>query len=83
MDYTVHVILQARKLEWIAIPFSRESSQPRDRTQFSHIEGRFFTSWATREAWTGETQEKKTPLGYKIMEENKSWWEMKIICLFV
>ena len=50
MDYTVHVILQARKLEWIAIPFSRESSQPRDQTQFSHIEGRFFTSWATGEA---------------------------------
>ena len=30
MDYTVHGILQARKLEWVAFPFSRGSSQPRD-----------------------------------------------------
>ena len=50
MDYTVHGILQARILEWAAFPFSRGSSQPRDRTQVSHIAGRFFTSWATREA---------------------------------
>ena len=34
----------------VAFPFSRGSSQPRDRTQVSHIAGRFFTSWATREA---------------------------------
>ena len=50
MDYTVHGILQARILEWIAFPISRGSSQPRDRTQVSCIAGRFFTSWATREA---------------------------------
>ena len=43
-------ILQARILEWVAIPFSRGSSQPRDQTQVSHIAGGFFTSWATREA---------------------------------
>ena len=43
MDYTVHGILQARMLEWVAFPFSRESSQPRDRTQVSHIAGIFFT----------------------------------------
>jgi len=49
-DHTVHGILQARILEWVAIPFSRESFQPRDQTQFSHITGGFFTSWATREA---------------------------------
>ena len=41
---TVHGILQARILEWVAFPFSRGSSQPRDRTQVSHIAGRFFTS---------------------------------------
>ena len=55
-DYTVHGILQARKLEWVAFPVSRGSSQPRDRTQVSFIAGGFFTSWATREAqeyWTG------------------------------
>ena len=50
MDYTVHWILQARILEWVAFPFSRGSSQPRDRTQVSHIAGGFFTSWVTREA---------------------------------
>ena len=49
MDYTVHRILQARMLEWVAFPFSRGSSQPRDWTQVSHITGRFFTSWARRE----------------------------------
>ena len=49
MDYTVHGILQARILEWVAFPFSRGSSQPRDRTQVSSTAGRFFTSWATRE----------------------------------
>ena len=48
--YTVHGILQARILEWVAVPFSRGSSQPRDGIQVSHITGRFFTSWATREA---------------------------------
>ena len=50
MDYTVHGILQAKILEWLAIPFSKESSKPRDQTQVSRIAGRFFTSWATREA---------------------------------
>ena len=46
----VHGIFQARILEWVAFPFSRVSSQPRDRTQVSCIAGGFFTSWATREA---------------------------------
>ena len=46
MDYTVHRILQARILEWVAFLFSRGSFHPRDRTQVSHITGRFFTSWA-------------------------------------
>ena len=55
MDYSppgssVHESLQARILEWAAIPFSRGSSQPRDQTQVSCIAGRFFTFWATREA---------------------------------
>jgi len=43
-DYAVNGILQARILEWVAVPFTRESSQPRDRTQVPHIAGRFFTS---------------------------------------
>ena len=44
MVYTVHGILQARILEWVAFPFSRESSQPRDLIQVSRIAGGFFTS---------------------------------------
>ena len=49
MDYRVHAILQARILEWVAFPFSRGSSWPRDQIQVSCIAGRFFTSWATRD----------------------------------
>ena len=40
---SIHGILQARILEWVAMPSSKGSSQPRDRTQVSHIAGRFFT----------------------------------------
>ena len=43
-------ILQTRILEWVAIPFSKGSSRPRDGTQVSCIAGKFFTVWATREA---------------------------------
>ena len=46
---SVHGILQVRTLEWVAIPFSRISSQLRGWTLVSHIAGRFFTIWATRE----------------------------------
>ena len=57
MDYSppgssIQGILQARILEWLASLSSRGSSQSRDRTQVSHIAGRFFTVWATREATT-------------------------------
>ena len=48
MDYIVHGILQARILEWVAFPFSRGSSQPRDWTQVSCNAGGFFTIWTTR-----------------------------------
>ena len=47
---SVHGVLQARTLEWVAVPFSRGSSWPRDRTWVSCIAGRFFTIWVTREA---------------------------------
>ena len=46
---SVHGILEARILEWVAISFPRGSSQPRDRTQVSRIAGRRFNLWATRE----------------------------------
>ena len=61
---SVHGILQAGILKWGAIPFSRRSSQPRDQTQVSCTTGRFFTGWATREAYvpqsslTGDTNGK-------------------------
>ena len=44
MDYTIHEILQARILEWVAFPISRGSSQSRDQTQVSCIADRVFTS---------------------------------------
>ena len=50
VDYTVHGILQARTLEWVAYPFSSGSSWPRNQTRVSRIAGGFFTNWAIREA---------------------------------
>ena len=50
---SVHGILQARILEWVAISSSKESSQPRDQTHVSCVSciaGRFFTQWAIWEA---------------------------------
>ena len=47
---SLHGILQARVLEWVAISFSRRSSQPRDQTWISRIPGRRFNLWATGEA---------------------------------
>ena len=44
MDCTVHGILQARILEWVAFLLSRRSSQPRDQIQVFRLAGRFFTS---------------------------------------
>ena len=54
MDYSppcssVHGILQARILEWVAMPFSKGSSQPRGQTQVSHSAGRSFLVWANRD----------------------------------
>ena len=43
LGYSVHGILQVRILEWVATPFPRGSSQPRDKTQVSQTMGRFFT----------------------------------------
>ena len=47
---TIHEIFQARVLEWVAISFSRGSSQPGERTQVSLIAARCFTIWVTKEA---------------------------------
>ena len=56
MDYTVCGILHASRLERVAFPFSRGSSQPRNWTRVSRLAGRFFTSWATSQDqgyWSG------------------------------
>ena len=50
LSSSVHGILQARMLEWVAISFSRGSSLPRDRTQVYYIAGRRFNLHTTREA---------------------------------
>ena len=60
---SIHGILQARILDWVAIPFSRWSSQPRNQTGVSCIAGRFFTVCATR---------LKAQLSYRAKEEEVS-----------
>ena len=76
MDYSppgssIHGILQARILEWVAMPSSRGSSQPRDQTLVSLIVGRHFTVWATREVPLGPTGpqgERNAVLGHLILK---------------
>ena len=58
-DSSVPGILQARILEWVDIPFSRASSQPRDQTWVSCTEGRFFNIWATKRAPLAQLVEPK------------------------
>ena len=64
---SVHGILQARVREWVAIPFSRGSSQLRDGTWVSCIAGRFFTTWATREALVNTDYSFSAPQLEKVM----------------
>ena len=85
MDCTVHGTLQGRILEWVAFPFSRGSSQPRDQTQVSRIAGRFFTSWATREAIYSETVSftlllmLKCLLFHNIVDLEESFFSMSLL----
>ena len=88
-DSSVCGIFQARVLEWVAISFSRRSSQPRDRTWVSRIAGRRFTIWATREAReslnyviiSGDiiqhasliTQQVKNPPAIQETQETRAW----------
>ena len=60
MDYTVHGILQARILEWVAFPFSRGPSQRRDRTQVSRIVGRILYQLSHRGSPAEEADNNKT-----------------------
>ena len=54
---SVHGILQAKILEWVAIPFSRGFFWSRDQTQVSCNAGRFFTVWTTREFWDNQQKQ--------------------------
>ena len=76
MDYTVHGILQARILEWVALSFSRGSSQPRNRTGISCIAGGFFTNWDFRELGRGNCNErlKRWWREVYVQKENTYWW---------
>ena len=67
---SIHGIFQASILEWVAISFFRGSSRMRDWTQISHIAGRCFTIWATREALMTENEELKILL-MKVKEESE------------
>ena len=61
---SVHGLLQARILAWVAISFFWGFSWPRDRTRVSCTVGSFFTIWATREAWvTYERQRRRRKHG--------------------
>ena len=66
---SVHGILQARKLEWVAIPFSRGSSWPRDWILFSCIASKFFTIWATNQ-----------PISIKKKKKNSSPFNLGVLC---
>ena len=66
MDYSplgssVQGILQARILQWVAIPFSRGSSCSRDWTQVFCIAGRLLTVWATKETHTKKKRQDVNP----------------------
>ena len=80
MDCTVHGILQAWILEWVALPFSSGSSQPRDQTQVSRIAGGFFASWATREApVTSEAKSLKRQNFYSLSEGTCPWTSVPVL----
>ena len=76
---SVHRILQARILEWVAIPFSRGSSWPRDRTQVSCITGRFFIVWATWEAMKENFQTKMRQMSGCNLKKTSQFWD-RLIC---
>ena len=67
---SLHGILQARVLEWVAISFSRGSSRPRDRIPVSCIPGRRFNLWATTEA--------HLPFIYSPSPSTASTWQLPL-----
>ena len=76
--FSIHGILQARILEWIAIPFSRGTSQPRDRTLVSCIAGRFFTVWAnvTLSRWPQYGTQHSQTHSRSLLPPGQSWYDL-------
>ena len=76
---SVHGILQAKILEWVAIPFSRGSFQPRDQIWVSCTTGRFLNIWATREtqAKTRQTQKSIYKIWCHLLMQNTERWKQK------
>ena len=73
-------IPQARILEWVAVPFSWGISQTRDQTQFSHIAGRFFSSWATRKVLVAKLLVLTSSAG----QTHECWpWKFEFPCFLV
>ena len=84
-DSSVHGILQARILEWVAIPFSRGSRWSRDETQVSCIAGSLFTIWATREEtheWHQNTWMTAKKLGPGIVKKSRYLFIYGFLLLF-
>ena len=75
-------ILQARVLEWVAISFSRGSSQSRNWTQISCIAGRFFTIWATREAHGGQRNWKSSSISPRLLLVKSLAWRGDVSYVF-
>ena len=73
---SVHGILQARILEWVAIPFSKGSFRPRDQTWVSCIAGGFFTIWASREALLIQFPQQHSEEGFILV------WSLSCVQLF-
>ena len=88
MDYTLHGILQARLLEWVAVPFSRESSQPWDQTQafphcrqilyqLSHQGSPRILEWAAYPFSSGSSQPRNWTRVYCIADRFFTNWAMR------
>ena len=81
MYYTIHGILQARKLEWVAFPLTRGSFQPRDQTQVSHIihlqcRRPQFESWFRKVPWRRDRLTTPIFLGFlcgSVGKESAMW----------
>ena len=82
--FSVHGILQVRILQWVVMPFSRGSSQSRDRTQVFHTAGGFFTIWATREDMTepSKTARDGPPKGLQVNQCPYGWCHCLLGILF-